>query len=364
MQVRETADPIVRISGLRTSIVKRITAKAKVTDRIVATPAQNCTVKLQLRNPSDSRWKTKRSYKLKGTGSAALTLSYPSDWKFTARSTWRLHVDRAGGYDSYNSPNITVKSTAPNSKGLKIKSKSAVIIRAADASVVYRKHKDRELACASTTKMMTALLTLENCDLDDMVSISKKAERTEYTCLYVKPKTKFRAKDLLTAMLVASSNDAAVALAEHQAGSTKAFAKLMNARARKLGCEHTHFANPHGLPNAKHHSSAYDLALIQRACLKHRRYAKTIKKRSCKLKSVGKKKVTRTLTTTDRLLERHVKGFCGGKTGYTRKAGCCFCGVFRYKKQTYIFTTLNNSSSEGRWHDCIKLMKFVKKSFR
>ena len=164
-------------------------------------------------------------------------------------------------------------------------------------------------------------------------------------------------------MLIHSSNDAASALAEYNAGTIENFADKMNKRVRKLGCKNTHFVNPHGLDNKNHYSSAYDLALIQRECIRHKTYRDIIKKKRYSFRTVGKPRTSYTFYSTDALLGS-INGFQGGKTGTTGQAGKCFCGVYRYKGVTYIFTVLGNSSDAGRWSDSRKIIKFIRNNYK
>jgi D-alanyl-D-alanine carboxypeptidase (penicillin-binding protein 5/6) len=330
----------------------------EIRDSIQIVPARKGTLQLQYYNTSAKKWQTKVTYDLRGNGeSENVTLEYPSLWKKKSTTRWRIRIPETDGYKTYISEEIQIVSK--NIKTLNLTSKSAVIIRADSGQVLYSKKKDKSLPNASTTKMMTALLTLENAKLSDVVKFSKKASNTPYGCLYTKTGEKFYLKNLLTAMLVRSSNDAATALAEHIGGSVKKFAKMMNRRAAQLGCKNTHFSNPHGLNQKNHYSSAYDLALIQRALLKYDLYRSMISKKTYKLRNVSKTKKW-SLKSTDHLLGTY-KGFQGGKTGYTEEAGYCFCGIFTCKGVTYIYTVLGNRSSQGRWNDCRKLMNYIKK---
>ena len=128
----------------------------------------------------------------------------------------------------------------------------------------------------------------------------------------------------------------------------------------ELGCKDTNYNNPHGLHGKTHHSTAYDLCLIQRACYAHKTYRSIIKKKKYTFSTVDGN-YTHTAYTSDDLLYEDISGFKGGKTGWIEEAGCCFSGVFEYKGETYYFTVLGSEFSDPRWKDCRKLMSYIKK---
>jgi len=366
-EASETQAPALKkvtVNGIAMNISKAVSAKAVIRDSVTVSPVHACTLKLQYYNKGTSKWKTVRSYAVKAGSSGKITVCYTSVWKNSRSSKWRIVVPAVSGYREYVSGTITVTSSRPVKPALKLGSRSAVIIRASDAYVIYGKRKDKKLPNASTTKMMTALLTIERGNLNAVTSISRKAANTGWGCLGASAGTRFRVRDLLTVMLVHSSNDAAAALAEFNAGSVKKFAAKMTARAKQLGCKNTHFVNPHGLNSSRHYSSAYDLAMIQRECIKHPLYLSIIRKRYYSFSTVSSPKTHYSFYTTDALLGSGISGFKGGKTGFTEQAGLCFCGVYKYNGVTYIFTVLGNSSSGGRWSDCRKIMKFIRTNYK
>lgn len=144
-----------------------------------------------------------------------------------------------------------------------------VLMDALTGQVLFSKNMDSAYAPASTTKIMTALLTLENCDLSETVTISANAYGIDGSKIWLLEGETVSVKDLLYALMISSANDAATALAEHISGTVEDFAKLMNSRAKELGAKNTNFVNPHGLYDANHRTTAYDLALIMREIMKH-----------------------------------------------------------------------------------------------
>lgn len=244
-------------------------------------------------------------------------------------------------------------------RSLSLTARSYVLMESKSGTILAGKKAKKMYANASTTKMMTALLCLEKGVSEQSVKISSKAARTPYASLFMKSGDTFWEKDLFTAMLVCSSNDAATALAEHLAKNTTRFARKMTARAKKLGCKNTRFLNPHGLDQKGHGSSAYDLCLIQRELLKYKTYRNILRKKSYRF--YNRKRTRRyRVTATDKLIGEY-EGFLGGKTGYTSKAGNCFCGAVKKDGKTYLFAVMGCRTSAQRWDDCRKLIEYVKK---
>ena len=248
------------------------------------------------------------------------------------------------------------------SSSLAISSPSAILIEMDTGKIIYQKNANTKRSNASTTKMMTAILALENCNLDEIVTFSSFAAGQEAVKLYVNAGEQFYLKDLMYALLLPSYNDVATAIAEHVAGSQKAFAKLMNAKAKELGCKNTTFVTANGLDEGSHGSTAADLAKIASYALKNKTFRKIVKKQSYSFKSTSSGRKFK-VTTTDEFLNT-MKGAIGVKTGYTRKAGFCFVGALKSNGKTYISVVLGASSSEARWADTKKLMKFAKKNVK
>ena len=194
-----------------------------------------------------------------------------------------------------------------------ISARSAILMEASTGTVLYEKNPDERLPIASTTKLMTALVTLENDSLEDTVTIPAICEGVEGSSMYLKAGQTFSVRQLLYGLMLESGNDAAVALAVHIAGSVEAFADMMNQRAAALGLENTHFLNPHGLHEDGHYSSARDLALIMRACMEDPLFVEIASTKSVTFGG-------RTYTNHNKLMWSY-EGMVTGKTGYTKKAG-------------------------------------------
>ncbi len=192
--------------------------------------------------------------------------------------------------------------------------------------LIYSRNPHVRRPNASTTKVMTAILLIENCGMADRVKVSRKASETPYTSIHLKPGEEITAKDLLMAMMIRSANDAAVAAAEHIAGSTAKFAALMNMKAREIGCKNTHFVTPNGLYDKNHYSTAYDLCLIHRYALRYPIFREAVKTRKYVLNS-------RTVNRKDLVVFSRCKFLNdypwaeGAKSGYVKQAGYCLVGT-------------------------------------
>lgn len=203
-----------------------------------------------------------------------------------------------------------------------IEAASAVLMDVETGMVLFQKDMHQSRPVASTTKVMTALLTLENCNLEDNVIVTPDSVGVTGSSLYLKAGDLMRVDDLLAGLLLKSANDAALVIAKHVSGSVAAFADRMNERARELGATHTHFVNPHGLHDPDHYSSAYDLALITREALKHPRFRELVGSRLAEILVPSEPGGTRALRNHNKLLRR--AAFVDGvKTGYVSESGHC-----------------------------------------
>ena len=190
---------------------------------------------------------------------------------------------------------------------------SAILLHADTGQVLYEKDADTPALIASTTKVMTALVVLEHCGLEESVEIRPEYTGIEGSSMYLAAGQSYTVKQLLYGLLLVSGNDAAVALACYTAGSTERFAEMMNEKAARLGLENTHFENPHGLDGQAHYSTARDLAVIMRAAMDNADFADI-----CGTKAVTVGRLT--FVNHNKLLWRY-QGCIGGKTGYTMAAG-------------------------------------------
>lgn len=202
-----------------------------------------------------------------------------------------------------------------------IGAKAGILMDVNSCRVLYKKNIYEKRPMASTTKIMTAIIALENGDLDEIITISKKAASTEGSSIWLEPGERLTLEELLYGLMLNSGNDAAVAIAEHIGGSVEGFSKLMNNKAREIGAINTNFTNPHGLPDDRHYTTVFDLALIARYALTNPDFKKIVSTQKKTITWYGKE-WDRQLYNKNKLLWQF-EGADGIKTGYTRKAGRC-----------------------------------------
>lgn len=257
-----------------------------------------------------------------------------------------------------------------------INAKAAILYEVKSGEVLFELNADTQLYPASTTKLMTALVALENGNLTDMVSVSSTAvdglpERGSSVFLITGEEMVF--SDLIKYLLVASGNDAANALAEHVAGSQDAFADMMNAKAQALGCTGTHFANPHGLHDDNHYTTARDMMLIAEAALQNPTIAEVVAMPQVTIAATNKHPNETTLTTTNHLISRIRQGdyyypsAIGMKTGFTTPAGYCLVAAAQNDDLTYISVVMGAAQAEdgtlGNFTETIKLLDYAADNF-
>lgn len=229
-----------------------------------------------------------------------------------------------------------------------VSAQSAVLMEAESGRVLYAKDGNTPRLIASTTKLMTALVALESGhSLEENVTIPAQAAGVEGSSLYLKTGETVKLKTLLYGMLLHSGNDAATAVALYCAGSLEAFAEQMNEKARELGMINSHFTNPTGLDGEEHYSTAYDMALLARACLQTPELADMTATRSVTLEG-------RTLVNHNKLLWRY-EGCVGMKTGYTQAAGRTLVSAAERDGMTLIAVTLN---APNDWSDHAALLDY------
>lgn len=218
--------------------------------------------------------------------------------------------------------------------------KSMVVIEATTGRVLAEKNKDERLAMASTTKIMTALLTCKNTEnFDEVVNVHDNAVGIEGTSMYLRKGEKLTVKELLFGLMLPSGNDAAMALAYHIGGSEEQFVEMMNEEAKELQLKNTHFANPHGLDADGHFTSANDLALITAEGMKNEMFRKIISTKNVRVTG-SKENEPRFLSNKNRLLKT-LDGCNGVKTGFTDNAGRCFVCSCERDGMTLISVVLN-----------------------
>lgn len=249
---------------------------------------------------------------------------------------------------------------------LNLDSSSAILIDEASGKVLYEKNSQEKLPMASMTKIMSMLLIMENINngsinYNDKVLISKNASGMGGSQVFLQEGEEYKVEDLLKCIAVSSANDAVVAMAEKVSGSVDAFVELMNKKAQELGLTNTHFANPHGLDNENHYSSAKDMARLAQELLKY--------KDILRFTSIYEDYLTKPdgsqvwLVNTNRLV-RFYDGVDGLKTGYTTEAGYCLTATAKKNDMRLISVVINASSSDTRSKDTATLLTYGFNSFK
>ena len=239
---------------------------------------------------------------------------------------------------------------------------SAVLMNPTTGEVLFAKEPHLRLPPASTTKVLTALVTLERLDLNARVLVSPQAASAPPSRIGLRAGEAALTQDLLYGLMLKSGNDAAETLAEATGGSIFGFAELMNAKAWQIGARNSHFMNPHGLPNEDHYSTAYDLALIFRQAMNNPMFADIVRTRNAALrieKSQGLYGDWRMVPVVNhnRLLGSY-EGTLGGKTGFTFKARRCFVGEVDRGGVRLIVAILNSPTSGALWRDARTLLDY------
>ncbi|HWI66019.1 MAG TPA: D-alanyl-D-alanine carboxypeptidase family protein [Symbiobacteriaceae bacterium] len=235
----------------------------------------------------------------------------------------------------------------------------AVLLDWTTGRVLFEKGAFAKRDPASTTKVLTALIALERGRLDDKVTVSKRAAYTPGSSMYIKPGEVYSLHDLLHGLLLRSGNDAAVAIAEHIGGSVEEFANLMNAKSKQLGATSSHWANPHGLTDAQHWSTAYDLALITRQALQNETFRNIVSIRETALTFEYLQRDV-VLHNTNRLLSI-MPDADGVKTGTTSAAGACLIASATRDEHKLVAVVLH---AGNRWRDAAELLEWGFGNFR
>ena len=231
-----------------------------------------------------------------------------------------------------------------------ISAQSAVLIDAQSGRVLLEYNPHIKLPMASTTKIMTALIALENGELKDKVKIDKDAVGIEGSSIYLYENEYITLEDLLYGLMLRSGNDSAMAIAKHIGGDLEGFVQMMNKKAREIGANNSNFTNPHGLHDDNHYSTAYDLALITREAMKIEEFKKISKTKRWK---ANRDKNNLFYNKNDTLWD--YEGGDGVKIGYTKRAGRCLVSSATRMDTQLISVVLN----DGNWfNDCYRLMDY------
>lgn len=264
-----------------------------------------------------------------------------------------------------------------NNSSISTLSPACILIDSSSGKILYEKNAQKKMYPASTTKMMTAILVIENCNLSDLATVnesavSKKAVPEGYSNAKLQAGENFTIEQLLNVLLIPSANDSANVLAEHISGSVNEFSNLMNKKALELGCKDTHFVNPSGIHNDNHYSTAYDLSLIARYAMQNEIFRKFVCKTSCSLPATDKyPSDNRKFDTTNELLKdkknntyNYYYEYANGiKTGYTEHANNCIVASAQKDDNEFICVILGaddtGSNQSKRAIDCTNLFNYA-----
>lgn len=260
---------------------------------------------------------------------------------------------------------LPVKTLADNNN-LNINAESAILIDGDTGKILYEKSAYEKRAPASTTKIMTALLALEHCKTTDVATVTSEAITSVpsgYSTDLLKMGEELTIKDLLYALLLPSSNEAANVLAIHIAGSIDSFASMMNTKAMDLGCKNTHFVNPNGVHDDNHYSTAYDLSLIAKEAMKNDIFRQIVSTASYTLPNSNKySRIDRTLITTNDLIKKQSNNYyeyaIGIKTGFTTPAKNCLVSSATKDGKTLIAVVLRSNTDNNRYNDTKTLFNY------
>ncbi|MDO4170557.1 MAG: D-alanyl-D-alanine carboxypeptidase family protein [Lachnospiraceae bacterium] len=237
--------------------------------------------------------------------------------------------------------------------------KEALLMDGDTGRVLYEKDGYTRAAMASTTKIMTAIYVIENCDLNDIATTSENAAKQPKVHLGAQKGEQYKVQDLLFALMLESYNDCAVILAEHVSGSVDKFCQAMTEKAQELGCKDTNFKTPNGLDATNHYTTPYDLARIAKYALENETFSAIVRTREYSFAEVnGKRQVS--VYNKDGFLNRY-DGAIGVKTGFTGNAGYCFVGAVKHDGKYLISVVLASGwppNKTYKWQDTIALMKY------
>ena len=292
----------------------------------------------------------------------------PANEPTSAQSTEQTSGNSASSSESGSAQTAEAPSNQVWPKAPEINSESALIMEVSSSIVLYEKDADSKRYPASTTKILTALLAIENCSLDEEVTFSKSAVTLEEAASNIDAVEGevMPMRDVLYGLMLASGNDCGNAIAEHVAGSVPAFAEMMNARAEEIGCTGTHFTNPHGLFSEEHYTTARDLSLIAQEAFKNTVFVDIISASEYTAEPTNKTPDPRHFDTydlhKDPESEYYDEDVIGGKTGFLDEAGRCLVTFAERNGFQVILVQLKGGYTEI-FNEAITLLNYTFKNF-
>ena len=255
--------------------------------------------------------------------------------------------------------NEIIQTSATAESDLKLNARIGLIYDRNSKTILYEKNGQKQVPMASTTKIMTSIVVLENANLSDIVTVDKKAASTGGSRLGLKTNDKITVHDLLYGLMLKSGNDAAVALAIHVGGSIQGFSELMNKKAKEMGLVNSHFVTPHGLDEKEHYTTAYELACMADYALEIPKFKEIVGSKSYNITINGQSKI---ISNTNELLG-NLNGVYGIKTGFTNGAGRCLVTACKRDNLDIITVVLGADTKKIRTTDSIKLIEYAYKNY-
>lgn len=239
----------------------------------------------------------------------------------------------------------------------KLAAESAILVEASTGRIIYEKNPDTPHEPASMTKMLTCVLALEKLDPLESIVMGHDAVTTEDNTLDWATGDSVSARDMITAVMLVSENGGAVALAQTIAGGESQFATMMNDKAKAIGCKRSRFANPNGLPNPNHYSTASDMARIAVYCMKNQTFREIVGTRRTSIHWIYPKDKWAELNNTNELLGKY-KGANGIKTGWTQAAGGCLTASAQRGELELIAVIMRSTDHDTRFDDAESLFNY------
>ena len=273
---------------------------------------------------------------------------------------------------TYAATTVNAKSSSAPSLDFTLASEGAVLIDSATGKILYGKNENKKLYPASTTKILTAIIAIEHCKLNEKITASYDSVMSlpsGYSNAAIQPGETLEFRDLLDMFLIHSANEIGTIFAEHISGTVKDFANLMNKKANELGCKNSNFTNPSGIHDENHYSTAYDMALIAKYCMKNQTFRNSVSKPSCTVAATDKYG-ERYFRNTNDLLNSSSKYYyqyaIGTKTGYTSQAKRCLIATSLKDNIELITVVLGTQSTtpDTRYLDTINLFEYGFKYYK
>lgn len=293
--------------------------------------------------------------------SIEVEVSNNSSYKSKLNPSTATETNQVINLSSKNNEGTNVSSKEKEVKKVKLDlyAQSALLMDATNERILYEKNGLKKMPMASTTKIMTLIVALENSDLNDIVTVSKYASTMPDVQLGIREGEQYKLGDLVYSLMLESHNDTAVAIAEHVGGSVEGFAKMMNQKAKELGCENTNFVTPNGLDADEHYTTAVDLGRIAAYAIKNEKFIEITNTSNYTFSEVNGKR-TFNVNNKDAFLTL-MDGAMGIKTGFTGKAGYCFVGALERDNKTFISVVLACGwppNKSYKWRDTKILMNY------